>query len=216
MSESPAVCDQNSLRGEIQSKRKWPIDIVALAIVAGHFWAITLAWNLFDLDHLLDPPIHSESDAWLLALSGIILLYFMLVAIVSAWGFVLGISTCLLVVNLLLRHYRALHRWLIACAVTAVLFTALSHYGVMRYGIQADEASTPAAPAVATKTPTLRDFDPDLPPVPLNELSEEEVMQAFAKAADAKCVAPKDPALIDACARRQEADQWQAETDKAR
>lgn len=201
----------------MRTQRKYPIDITALALVTGHLWAITLAWYIFDLNRFLAPPIHSESDAWLLALSGIIFLYFMLVAVVSAWGFILGIPTCLLIMNLLLRNHQPLHRWLMSCAVTAALFAALSHYGVMRYGIQTDETETQAAaPTAVTKTPTLHDIDPTLAAIPLNELSETEVTQALTKAVDARCAAAKEPGLIDACARRQEADEWEAETDKVR
>lgn len=198
-------------------KEKWPIDIIVLAIVTGHLWAITFAWYVFDLDRLLSPPLRSESDAWLLVLSGIIFLYILLTGVFAAWGFILGIPTCLLVANFSLRRYTPRPRWLISAAITAALFIALNHYGIVRYDLQAADETTAqdVRPAAVKPPPTLRDLDPSLPPVPLSEMSREDAMDALAEAARARCVAPKDPDLVDACARLREADKWQEETDKA-
>lgn len=192
---------------------------MALAVVTGNLWAITFAWHIFDLERLLDPSSTlSEKNVWVLALSGLIFLYFLVVAIAAAWGFILGIPTCLLAVNLGLLRYKPLHRWLISGATTAALFVALNHYGMARFGLshkKADKVATQNA-APNAMPPTLRDLDPTLPPVPLNQLSREEALKTLANAAEARCATVKDPVLIDACAKQKEAYQVQLEMGKVR
>ena len=59
-------------------KQKLPIDIAVLAIMTLHVWAITIAWQVFDLNHALSLPLQTETDAWLLTLSGLIFALFAL------------------------------------------------------------------------------------------------------------------------------------------
>lgn len=70
----------------------------------------------------LEPPIRSETDAWLLALSGAILIYFLVAGVIASWGVILGIPTCLLVVSLCLRRVPIKVRMFSAGLVTAAIF----------------------------------------------------------------------------------------------
>lgn len=202
---------------EISQEKKWPNDVRLLAILTGNLWVITFAWSAFDLDHrlssFLTDQLQSESILWLLAISGLMLVFFILAAIMAAWSFIVGIPTCLLAVNLCIRNYKPLHRWLFAGAVTALLFTALNYTGIVRYSLKADDET--ATQSAATKSATLRDRDPIPQPSLSNDLSESEAKAALENTVRARCTTPKDPVLIDACAKQSELNQWQQETGKA-
>jgi hypothetical protein len=126
MSEN-AVKHREPARSEISPEGKWPTDIIVLAVMTGGLWLITLAWHIFDLNHLTDPPIHSETDAWLLALSGIIIIFLIFASIISWWGVILAIPTCLLLINFSLRRLRAKTRWIIAAIVTFITISLFAN-----------------------------------------------------------------------------------------
>ena len=103
-----------------RTTRKYPNDILALVYTTALFWGITLIWLAADLGRWLESPIHSEGEAWLLALSGLILVILFLAWIASWWPVILTGITCLLGVNLALCRQSAKMRWL--CASAAAVF----------------------------------------------------------------------------------------------
>lgn len=203
-------------------KRKLPIDILVLAVVTLLVWAITIAWQIFDLNHRLSLPLRSESDAWLMTLTGLIFAFLFFAVILSAWSFILSVPTVLLAAHLVLHRHGVVNRWLVACATTAGLVGVLTHFEVLRYGLpKADTVASQSARAPTPKPQTLRDIDPALPPIPLNTMTQDEARAALEKSAEAraraKCAAPKDAFMTEICATAREAEKgWQAETDRAR
>lgn len=103
----------------------WPKDLLILALIAGSLWAITIVWIASGSGQSLEPPIRSETDAWLFALSGAFLIYFLVAGVIASWGVILGIPTCLLVVGLCLRRARTRVRMLSAGLVTAAIFVGI-------------------------------------------------------------------------------------------
>lgn len=102
--------------------RNWPKDLLILSFVTGSLWAITIVWVLSGSGQSMEPPLRSESDAWLFALSGAALLYLFVHGMVTSWGVILGIPTSLFVVSLSLRRARPTIRMLAAGLVTAAIF----------------------------------------------------------------------------------------------
>lgn len=105
--------------------KDWPKDLLAFALVAGSVWAITIVWIVSGAGQSLEQPVRSEKDAWLLALSGAILFYFLVAGIIASWGAILGISTCLLVVGLCFRRVRTKTRLLATGLITAAIFMGI-------------------------------------------------------------------------------------------
>lgn len=212
-----------------QNKR-WRIDIKALAAFVALLWAVTAACYLFDLSPLLAPPMHSEADAWLLGLSGILLLYLSFSSIVATWGFIVSIPSCLLAANICFVRFRPRYRWPFATAISGVLMLTLGRLGIvtavpsmqpMQKAFEAKiKAEAPAKIARASvftplKATTLRDLDPSLPPAPLERMNQHQVIGALGKAARAKCIAPAGADMIDACAHLEEDQKWSQETGRA-
>lgn len=193
------------LEATASSKSEWPVDIVALAIVTGGLWAITFAWHIFDFDRLLDPPIHSEADAWLFALSGIIFIFLLLGWVVSWWGAILGIPTCLFVINLGLRRIPTKQRWFIAVAFTTALFVVFNHYGVARSPATSQDAEKTAMQSTAGQASE----EPSDRATYIAATKGE--IDAMRRAVDAKCAVSKDPDLLAACARFREAQRWESQ-----
>ena len=103
----------------------WPKDLLILALIAGSLWAITIVWIVSGAGQSLEPPIRSETDAWLFALSGAILIYFLVAGVIASWGVILGIPTCLLVLGLCLRRVPTKARMLSAGLVTTAIFLGI-------------------------------------------------------------------------------------------
>ena len=107
------------------------IDIKILWWITGTLWLITVLWFAFDVNHAFDSTNISEGSVWLLALSGLIFVPLIVAGIVAVWGIILGIPSCLLIVNLALRKLPSQRRWIIAALITAVIFvgppTVLNH-----------------------------------------------------------------------------------------
>jgi len=146
----------------------------------------------------LDPPIHSESDAWLLALSGIIFGWYLVVEVVRVWVYVLGIPTALVAVNLIMRHFRALKRWPAALVVSFGLFFATPFPALFPSRL---ETANQGEAAYSTGSTPLA--------APFNDKKLRERV-------DAMCAAPTDADTAHRCALQREADAWQAETDRQR
>ena len=98
------------------------IDIKILAWITATLWLMTVIWFAFGLAHAFDNTNVSESGVWMLALSGLIFIPLIIAGIVSVWGVILGIPSCLLVINLALRKFSSLHRWSVAGFATAAIF----------------------------------------------------------------------------------------------
>lgn len=146
----------------------WPKDLVVVAFIAGSLWAITIVWIASGAGQSLEPPIRSEADAWLFALSGAALIYFFVVGIVASWGVILGIPTSLLVVSLILRRARTKLRLVVAGTVTAAIFIgipmALNNFEERRLSAiyKARDSAFPSSVGRAielpSETPRISDF----------------------------------------------------------
>jgi hypothetical protein len=200
---SPIALSESKL-----TSRKWPVDILTLALATGGLWLLTLAWHVFGLARFLEPPIHSETDAWLLALSGIIFIFLFFGWVVSWWSVILGIPTCLLLINLGLRRRPTKFRWFCASGATLIIFvsvgTPFNNYWKAGSSDRHRNEAKAATESIANR--------PVGPPRggPSDELSEEQlnlITEEVRKIVDAKCAAPTDPALIAACARQRSADE---------
>lgn len=176
-------------------------------------WAVTIIWHVLDLGHkfsaLASGSLASESNLWLAGMSGLLVFYLVLAWIIAAWAFILTAPTCLLATLYCFRRFGVLKRWLIATAITSIALVVLTNFGLFQARIY--EKNVPFNPdqvAEKAKSATLRDFDPSLPPTPLDQLSDEEITNAMLKAARAKCVAPVDPDIVKACARQHDIQNW--------
>jgi hypothetical protein len=184
------------------------MDILTLALATGGLWLLTLAWHVFGLARFLEPPIHSETDAWLLALSGLIFIFLFFAWVVSWWSVILGIPTCLLLINVGLRQRPANFRWLCASGVTLLIFasvgTPFNDYWKARFSDRHRNEAKTATESIANRPVGATRVGPseELSEVQLNLVTEE-----VRKIVVAKCAAPTDPALIAACARQRDADE---------
>lgn len=99
----------------------WRADMLVLAGAMIGLWLITFAWQGFDIDALVSSSIKSESDAWMFALT-VAPLYFLIKAIAASWGVIIGIPSLLTVGHLILARLTIKVRWMIAGAVTFLVF----------------------------------------------------------------------------------------------
>lgn len=148
--------------------RKWPKDIAILSFLAGSLWAITIFWMVSGGGQWLEQPIHSESGAWLFALSGAALVYLLVAGIVMSWGVILGVPTCLLLICLCLSRFGAKRRLILASLITTAIFIGipivLNHQEEKRlaaiYGNQDGALPSRAGRAIELRssTPRIGDF----------------------------------------------------------
>lgn len=148
--------------------KKWPRDLLILSFFTGSLWAITVVWILAGSGQSLEPPIRSEADAWLFALSGAALIYFLIIGVVASWSVILGIPTCFLAVSLCLRRSRSKTRLISAGVITAAIFMGipmiLNHQEEKRLSAlyQKQDSSLPSsvrrAIEIPNETPRSGDF----------------------------------------------------------
>lgn len=110
-----------------RTTREYPGDILALVYTTAVFWGITCIWLASGLGRWLQSPIHSEGEAWLLALSGLILVILFLAWVASWWPVILAVVNCLLAVNLVLCRQPAKMRWLCASAAAVFVLPIAAH-----------------------------------------------------------------------------------------
>lgn len=170
-------------RGGAAGSTRFPRDILILAGVAAHLWAITAVWLALDIPGRLDGVKVTETGVWLLALSGLMFLVLAILQIVLTWGKLLAGVTGLLVLNLLLLRFPMLLRWAISLVGASVLVLATG-LGTIDRGGRPDPA---AVPLLEEGMPTAADI------------------AARERALAARCVAPRDPNVVAYCRARDDA-----------
>jgi hypothetical protein len=110
-----------------RASRKYSGDILALLYTTVVFWGITFIWLSSDTSRWLEPPILTEAETWMLALSGLIFVFLFVAWIVSWWPVILAVINCLLVVNLVLYRQSAKMRWLCASAAAVFVLPVAAH-----------------------------------------------------------------------------------------
>jgi hypothetical protein len=106
----------------LPTKRSLPLDFLILLGVTVALWVVTFLWLYSGVGQAPTNVTVTETDAWLLAISGLMAVPLIVQGIVSVWGVILGIPTALSVVHIVLRRHPRSLRWGVAGTLTAAVF----------------------------------------------------------------------------------------------
>ena len=181
--------------------RNWPRDIVILSFLTVSLWVITIIWMVSGGDQWIENPIHSESEAWLFALSGAALVYFFVAGVVMSWGAILGLPTCLLVVCLCLYRFGAKRRMTLASLITAAIFIGipmiLNHQEERRLAAVYTEQDS-ALPSSVNRAIELKSDTPRIGHYPVRCDSDCLDLMTFGRASSVTRTFPKASGPTDA------------------